>query len=114
MACSLRSPQLYSKYYIPPSVEIGVGGGKSSNRKRNLSEWPGTIVIYKRQQYEFEGLTPYTRQDGSETSLAVFKSNCKRCGEPFVTSKAIRDGEPYILDRGWTRRCPRHTIRRKA
>ena len=29
------------------------------------------------------GIEPYTRKDGSQTELAVWKGHCKRCGGSF-------------------------------
>jgi len=33
--------------------------------------------------FTLTGTEPYTRKDGRETSLTIWKSNCKKCGREF-------------------------------
>ena len=51
----------------------------------------GTTKTYKDQHYKLVGHEPYTRvSDGSKTSLAVWRSACATCGQPFVVRTPIR------------------------
>jgi hypothetical protein len=67
-----------------------------------------TTKIFKDQHYELVGSEPYTRvRDGSKTELAVWRSACVTCGQPFMVRTPIRC-------RGFrpTRRCELHRQRR--
>lgn len=70
----------------------------------------GTVVIYKGQQYELEGFKPHVCKDGRKTELALFRSHCKRCGEPFITMVPSHEGEPRLTV--FSRRCSIHATRR--
>ena len=70
----------------------------------------GTVVIHKKQQYELEAFQPYIRRDGLPTELAVFRSHCKRCGEPFTMTVPSLDREPRLTS--FNKRCKAHAIRR--
>lgn len=39
--------------------------------------------VYRNQEYWLVDSRPYTRRDGSPTTLALWKSYCPACGEPF-------------------------------
>jgi hypothetical protein len=42
-----------------------------------------TYLTYKGQRYDNIGTVPYVRTDGGSTTLAVWRSLCADCGEPF-------------------------------
>jgi hypothetical protein len=50
----------------------------------------GTTKTYKDQHYKLVGHEPYTRLDGSKTTLVVWSSACPTCGQPFVTRTPMR------------------------
>ena len=55
-----------------------------------------TTRVHDGQRYELVRTEPYTRTDGSDTTLAVWRSECPVCGEPFEarTPKRARNFEP--------------------
>ena len=55
------------------------------------------------EAFEFVGLRPYTRKDGTETRLIVWKTKCTTCGEPFefTTTSRFKIFQP-------NRRCEKH------
>jgi hypothetical protein len=60
-------------------------------------------VTYRGQRYRRIAVEPYTRDDGSETRLATWESDCPVCGEPFTitTTRLHRLRSP-------NRRCAEH------
>jgi hypothetical protein len=44
---------------------------------------PPTSQTYHGQHYELVRRDPYTRRDGTLSTLAVWRSHCAQCGEPF-------------------------------
>jgi hypothetical protein len=73
----------------------------------------GTVFELKnrhgRQSYELEGFMPYVRRDGVQIEMALWRSHCKRCGEPFTCTTAVERGEPRMPG---SRRCKQHATRR--
>jgi hypothetical protein len=61
------------------------------------------LKTYRGQNYELTGTRPYIRRDGTETHLAVWRSHCADCGEPFELQTPGKSSrfEP-------NRRCPKH------
>jgi len=43
-------------------------------------------VIYRRQRYVRIRIEPYTKRDGTETSMAIWGSTCPQCRQPFECS----------------------------
>lgn len=39
--------------------------------------------LFGEQRYECVGIKPYTRRDGSQTELLIWRSNCAKCGDSF-------------------------------
>jgi len=62
-----------------------------------------TTRVHDGQRYELVRTEPYTRTDGSDTTLAVWRSMCPTCGEAFEvrTPSRARRFEP-------NRRCEKH------
>jgi hypothetical protein len=60
-------------------------------------------VTYRGQIYRRIAIEPYVRDDGSETRLATWESECPECGEVFtIQSTRLRKlHQP-------NRRCPDH------
>lgn len=63
----------------------------------------GTIRRYKGQTYVAVDLRPYERQDGTLTTLVVWRSRCARCDKPFELQTPLGAArfEP-------NRRCQKH------
>jgi hypothetical protein len=61
------------------------------------------IKSYKGQLYELTRTEPYTRRDGTETHLAVWRLHCADCGEPLELQTPCKSSkfEP-------NRRCQKH------
>jgi hypothetical protein len=60
-----------------------------------------TEVRYQRQRYRLLRIEPYTRRDGTETSVAVWQSVCSQCRGQFeCTTPAL------TLNFKPARRCP--------
>ena len=62
-----------------------------------------TTRFHDGQRYELIGTEPYTRRDGSETTLSLWQSECPVCGKAFEvrTPARARKFEP-------SRRCEKH------
>lgn len=61
----------------------------------------GTVVMYHGQRYEMVGVKPYTRRDGSRTTLIRWTSHCARCADPMEVSTTTKSSP--------NRRCPECT-----
>jgi len=48
----------------------------------------GTLLIQDRRAYRVIGFEPYTKLDGTEILLVVWRGNCATCGEVFITKSA--------------------------
>lgn len=62
-----------------------------------------TERTYRGQRYVIVGSIPYTRRDGTRTTLTRWRSWCPRCGDPFEFSMptTATKFEP-------NRRCQKH------
>jgi hypothetical protein len=60
-------------------------------------------VTYRGQIYRRIAIEPYVRDDGSETRLATWETECPECGETFT----IQSTRLHRL-RSQNRRCPEH------
>lgn len=58
-------------------------------------------LLYKGQAYWLVGHKAYTRQDGSESTLDVYRSHCAKCGCSFLLQKLASNPWP-------NRRCEKH------
>lgn len=61
------------------------------------------IRMYDNQRYECVAFEPYSRRDGTTTTLAVWESACARCGATFrfKTPESATKFSP-------NRRCEKH------
>jgi hypothetical protein len=80
----------------------------------SLDDDDGLEVTYRGQRYRRIAIEPYIRDDGTETQLATWESECPECGEPFTiqSTRLKRLRSP-------NRRCPEHRrpgspVRRRA
>jgi hypothetical protein len=64
---------------------------------------PDSPRYHRGQRYDFEGIEPHTRRDGTLTLLAVWVSFCAECGEPFRFRTPLRAGRFQP-----NRRCAAH------
>ena len=63
-------------------------------------------VVYDHQRYECVGTEPYTRLNGTPTTLEIWQSHCVTCGQQFRFKRASRAKQFYP-----NRRCPAHRRR---
>jgi hypothetical protein len=62
----------------------------------------GEIREHKGQRYVCTSVSPYTRRDGTQTTVLVWESQCAECGETFTFKTPNRERfEP-------NRRCHAH------
>jgi len=61
----------------------------------------GTVLKLDDQRYELTAVEPYTRGDGSASSLLTWRSSCPICGSPFDVNSGLKAG-------GIARRCAEH------
>jgi hypothetical protein len=67
----------------------------------------GEVRMFQGQRYECEALEPYTRKDGTQTTVALWATHCATCGQPFVIKMAIGQWD-WPSFRGPVRRCREH------
>jgi hypothetical protein len=63
----------------------------------------GRVQIARDQTYQAIGEEPYTRRDGSQTTVIRWRSECMTCGQPFECVTAINPARFRPL-----RNCPAH------
>jgi hypothetical protein len=67
----------------------------------------GMTADWQGQSYELIAIEPRQRQDGRNTLVLVWRSQCIKCGAPFETTTPQRKlNYP-------ARRCPAHTMKAK-
>lgn len=90
-----------------------------SNIKRNMEIWalkmtvsfaevpaPGSVSFtWDGQDYQLVGSEPHTRQDGSETTLLLWSTNCQACGVEMTTMT------PMTMTNSPRRKCDDHKRR---
>jgi hypothetical protein len=61
----------------------------------------GTVIALSGQRYELIDQQPYRRQDGHQTIIPTWRSECADCGGLFTLTTGLSVGD-------LNRRCPRH------
>ncbi|MFC3323318.1 hypothetical protein [Mesorhizobium cantuariense] len=67
-------------------------GGAAPSAGRPLTDV--VEVTWHRQVYRRIGLEPYSKKDGSQTTLAIWRSNCRFCGAEF-DCKTSREAQVF-------------------
>jgi hypothetical protein len=70
---------------------------------RHQSANPPTSQTYRGQHYELMRQDPYTRRDGTLTTLAVWRSHCAQCGDSFELRTPVKSSK-FVPNR----RCQAH------
>lgn len=67
----------------------------------------GDVRLFRGQRYECEAIEPYTRKDGTQSSVALWTSHCATCGQPFTAKMAVGQWDHPSFS-GPVRRCREH------
>lgn len=64
--------------------------------------------------FYFESTIPYTRRDGTETMLAVWRGHCRQCGEVFTIATPMPGEDGCMAGKAFERvHCDAHKRRAK-
>ena len=79
-------PKTYPHHHLPSRREVGgveVEKGSLGEVREKPSSDLAEIRFVHGQFYKAVEVVPYTRRDGTATSLQVWQSRCAECGTPF-------------------------------